>query len=146
MKLRPRNEVIEALKSIILEGDSIDTPWGGSILDHRDINRLLHYLTWYEAKNVFGDSIKASLKDWRDVKSWDIETVKSHIESSLEFAFEKALGQRGISASLMHIVMKMWMWVICDDGLLNGASYSHYGLPYLYKIRDKYFPDMEVEY
>jgi hypothetical protein len=42
--------------------------------------------------------------------------------------------------------MKMWMWTIQDDELLNGASYSHYGLPYLYKIRDKHFPEMEVEY
>jgi len=145
--IRPRAEMIQALKDAAQNAqNSMILPWGESVLDHRDINRLLQYLTLDEAKGIFGDNIRAeTVEEWGERRSWDAKTVTAHIKDSLEFAFEKALNQRGISASLMHTVMIMWMWVIQDDELVHDSYYSNYGLPYLYRIRDKYFPGMRVQ-
>lgn len=60
------------------------------------------------------------------------------LASDLEFAFEKALGQRGISASVMNDVIKMWMWVLDDEELANCEEYAQYGLPLLKKVAVKY--------
>jgi len=46
----------------------------------------------------------------------------------LKFAFEKALDQRGISASLMYDVISMWNWIL-EEGLENFEEYPQYGLP-----------------
>jgi len=146
MNLRPKEEIITALKSAMPVSTFMSVPWGESILDHRDINRLLAYLTLEEAQDTFDAFEDKTIQDWGDVKPWDIQVIKEHIESSLEFAFEKAFNQRGISSSLMHGVMRMWMWVIQDNDLADGDSgYSDYGLAYLYRIRDKHFPDMRPQ-
>ena len=145
MNIKPRNEIIQALKDSGGIQDFMVMPWGESCLDHRDIDRLLRYLTYDEAVEYLGDVFKEGAKDkWGEPQTWDEETVTQHIRDSLEFAFEKALEQRGISAGLMHTVMLMWLWVMQDQELLDECHYTNYGLPYLYRIRDKHFPDMEV--
>ena len=145
MNLRSKEDIIEALKTIDIGDIASSAPWGSSTLDHRDVNRLLAYLTYDEAISAVGNVFKEGAEEeWGDVKPWNVETVTKNMQDSLEFAFEKALNQRGISASLMYDVMCMWVWVIQDDDLLNDAYYSNYGLPFLYRVRDKYFPDMRV--
>lgn len=149
MDIKSREEILTVLKDAFSvqgkAGACIRVPWGKSILDNRDLNRLLAYVTFDEAQAIIGDRLNAQdAGEWGEVKTWDEETVKAHMHSSLSFAFEKALNQRGISASLMHTVMKMWLWVIQDDELLGDAWYDAYGLGYLYAIRDKHFPALEV--
>ena len=59
------------------------------------------------------------------------QNILKQLKGDLEFAFEKALNQRGISSGLMYEVIKMWMWVL-EDPLQNFDEYAMYGLP-LYK-------------
>lgn len=152
MKLRTKEEVIATLKVAFedtLPTEALDAfpslPWGESLLDNRDLNRLLLYLTHDEAIDIFGDNLAARWREWHEVRPWNEQTIMEHICSSLEFAFEKALGQRGIISSLMHGVMRMWMWVIQDEELTKGEPYyDDYGLAYLHRIRNRYFPEMKV--
>lgn len=121
-------------------------PWGETLLDNRDLNRLLLYLTYGEAVDIFGSEVTAGWRGWQEVRPWDEQTIVEHINSSLEFAFEKALGQRSISSLLMHSVMRMWMWIVQDEELVKGdPNYNDYGLAYLYRVRDKYFPEIRPQ-
>ena len=65
------------------------------------------------------------------------ENVLEKLKNDLDFAFSKALGQRGISSSLMHDVIKMWMWVL-DDELSDYEEYAQYGLPLYKRVAVKY--------
>jgi hypothetical protein len=70
-------------------------------------------------------------------KPFTEENVKAKLKGDLAFAFEKALGKRGITAGLMNEVIKMWLWVL-DDPLANFNAYAEYGLPLLKLVAVKY--------
>lgn len=61
-------------------------------------------------------------------QEWTEENIKSQLKSDLEFAFEKALDKRGLSAGEMFYVIKMWNDILEVDIPLQ---YAQYGLPYL---------------
>jgi hypothetical protein len=65
------------------------------------------------------------------------ESVLTWLEKDLDFAFEKALDQRGLSASSMYEVVKMWLWILEDD-LQHFEEYAQYGLPLLKAVAVKY--------
>lgn len=139
MELRTREEIIAVLKDAAPIGNPTSTPWGESLPGHRDINRLLPYLTYNEAKDIFGDIFDK--QNWLITKLWSEKTIMEDIRSSLKFAFEKALDQRGISSWLMHGVMRMWMWVIQDEELTRGdPGYSDYGVVYCTESETGTFP------
>lgn len=68
---------------------------------------------------------------------WTRENVLERLRIDVDFGFEKALNQRGISAALMHEVVKMWMWVLEDD-LQHHEGYALYGLPLFKAVAVKY--------
>ena len=147
MNPRTRDEVIQVLKDSEEKHGFRTMPWGISCLGYRDINRLLKYLSYEEAVECLGDVFKEGVEEnWEEAQTWNAENIEADMRRALDFAFEKAIGQRGISASLMHTVMTMWLWVIQDQDLLDECYYTNYGLPDLYRIRDKHFPDLEVHY
>ena len=61
------------------------------------------------------------------------------LKSDVEFGFEKALDQRGISASLMFYVVLRWNQVL-EEGLENypEENYAMYGLPLFKATAVKY--------
>ena len=65
------------------------------------------------------------------------ENVLSHLEKDVAFGFEKALNKRGISAAMMHAVVKMWNWIL-EEGLENNDAYDPYGLPLFEATATKY--------
>ncbi len=73
------------------------------------------------------------------IKPLTKENILIHLTADLDFAFEKALNKRGISASCMYEVIKMWMWVL-DDELAdsNYDNYPQYGLPLFAAVARKY--------
>jgi len=142
--IQTRETILAALNTAGPLNEFMPVPWGESYLDHRDINRLLKYLTYDEAVGLYPCLISIRREEWVDTKTWDEPTVRAHIKESLDFAFEKALGHRGISADLMHNVMRMWAWVLMDGELAAEETYRDYGLGYLQRFKAKYFPE-EVE-
>ena len=68
--------------------------------------RLAQFCTKEELKklNIFTDE---SIKEWDDskIKDWTEENIIEQLRKDVEFGFEKALNQRGISASIMFDIV-----------------------------------------
>ena len=98
-------------------------------LDGRDLNRIALFLPNSEL-NKLGLSCD---DEKREILPFTREKVMELLEDDLEFAFEKALNQRGLSSACMFEVIKMWNWIL-DEGLEDWSDddYAMYGLP-LYK-------------
>lgn len=99
-------------------------------MDGRDITRLAEFIPHELLKEV---GLRTVDDEHHEHKKLTRQAVMVHLASDLAFAFEKALDQRGISASFMYSVIKMWNWVL-EEGLEDPddeSVYAQYGLPYL---------------
>jgi hypothetical protein len=100
-------------------------------LDGRDLYRLMDFIPEADLPKL-----KLELKPEYVGKHAAVpltrEAVLERLKRDLEFAFEKALNKRGISASLMVEVVAMWNWVL-EEGLEKCPEdmYAQYGLPFL---------------
>lgn len=67
------------------------------------------------------------------------ENVLKQLEEDVRFGFEKALNQRGISASLMFECVMMWNYIL-EEGLESWGEddYAFYGLPLFKATAVKY--------
>jgi len=109
--------------------EAIEAGKESQCLDGRDYGRLCDYFPT-EDWDKLGFSLKEGEKPPK-AKPLTRQNILKQLKGDLEFAFEKALNQRGISSGLMYEVIKMWMWVL-EDPLQNFDEYAMYGLP-LYK-------------
>ena len=81
-----------------------------------------------EQINSFGVTFKEEYKGKHKTIPLTRENVLNKLEGDVAFGFEKALDQRGISASFMYEVVKMWNWIL-EEGLEDFDDYAQYGLP-----------------
>lgn len=65
------------------------------------------------------------------------ENVIALMQEYIDFAFEKAYSQRGISASRSMWKFELWLWVL-EDTEINCKEYSDYGIANLKRITEKY--------
>ena len=117
------NEVMEAIRSKTLTCHSFDG---------REFSRLASYAADDELA-ILGYELKEGVQT-RNIKTWDFATVVQDAREDLDFAFEKARAERGLSASSMYWVMKMWNWVLNDSPIPSkddDDDYNPYGLPFL---------------
>jgi len=123
--MKTREQVLEIIKSEELKSEAIDG---------RDFSRLADFFP-VEDWIYLGFKPKANA----DINPivWSKENLLIQLKRDLEFAFEKALDQRGISASCMYVVVKMWLWIL-EDELSECEEYAQYGLPLLKKVAVKY--------
>lgn len=76
-------------------------------------------------------------------KTWEISTdPKKEILSYLNFAYDKAEDQRGLSAGRSMLHFKTWIW-LDDENFYNEIiemidDYTNYGIPTLDKISEHY--------
>ena len=116
-----------------------------SSIDGRDYGRLVDFFE-VEHYEAFGFKLKEGADpSGIEVQEWTEENVLKQLACDVEFGFEKALNKRGLSASAMHGVVQMWMWVLEDELASEEKSdelYAQYGLPYLKAVALKYgFPN-----
>lgn len=107
------------------------TARGAQCIDWRDFNRLGDFMTLEQLEAV-GLNLKAELRDTWVAKEWTRENILAQLASDLDFGFEKALDQRGISAGLMLEVVQMWVIALEDEGIKDydfEGNYAQYGLP-----------------
>jgi len=124
-----QQEVIAAVKSKSFRFNAIDG---------RDASRLIEFFPKSEWP-TFG--MKPTNDDPFEPKPWTREAVVEQMRDDVAFGFEKALDKRGISASLMHGVVMMWLFVLNDD-LKTHDEYAQYGLPLLKAVAVKFgFPN-----
>lgn len=137
--MRTLNEILSNFKSNCLDG--------------RDTYRLWAFIPWDVAKNYpdFLENVKEEYRNeemWMSkiyVKPYTRENILEQLRSDVAFGFEKALDRRGISASFMFEVVRMWNWVLNEDEELTNWSsnnYAMYGLPLFKATAIKYgFPN-----
>lgn len=74
------------------------------------------------------------------------ETVLKKMSDYFEYAVEKCVGQRGISASRSVEHYEEWVWLLGDDEFLREmkeTEYEPYGAPILLKVAERYGFDSE---
>ncbi len=106
---------------------------GHSTIDHRPKNRL----TAYTPANQLADlnHSVAEGQTW-DPAPWDLETITPVFIVDLEFAIEKAENERGISASLMHDVIRMWLHAATlPEPDIDYGEGSGYGLAFFKAVK-----------
>lgn len=105
-------------------------------IDGRDLHRLMNFIPEKDLK-----ALGLILKDGHVGKHKHIALTKRNVLTQLkkdvEFGFEKALNQRGISSSLMAYTVQMWNWIL-EEGLEDFDRYAQYGLPIFKATAVKY--------
>ena len=98
-------------------------------LDGRDAARLASFVKEEDLPKL-GISIEEGHEGEHKNIDWTEENILKQLKSDVEFGFEKALGRRGISAGLMHEVVRMWNGIL-ENGLNadDDSDYPMYGLP-----------------
>lgn len=104
-------------------------------IDGRDFSRIIRFFPVSEWKQ-FGTELKKGIEA-PPPEEFTKESVLSCLKSDVDFGFEKALNRRGISASCMYEVVKMWMWIL-EDNLQHFEDYAQYGLPLFKAVALKY--------
>lgn len=106
-------------------------------LDDRFGRRFSGFLTEGQARAI-GWTLKEGY-EWPEPKEWTKENILEQLRADVAFGFEKALDQRGISASLMFDVVLKWNRVL-EDGLedWDEDNYAQYGLPLFKATAVKY--------
>ena len=105
-------------------------------IDGRDLNRLFQFIPESELGD-FGIELKPEYVGTHKHIDFTRENVLAQLKKDVEFGFEKALDQRGISAGLMAEVVMMWNWVL-EEGLEDFDDYPMYGLPIFKATAVKY--------
>ena len=114
--------------------DVIKAGRNSECLDGRDYARLTEFFPVSDWEKL-GFEPKEGIE--YTPKPWTRESILEQLTKDVDFGFEKALNRRGISASMMYEVIKMWMWVL-EDELEKFADYAHYGLPLFKAVAVKY--------
>ena len=109
-----------------------------TFLDDRFGSRLIQFLTEEEMATI-GYTLKDEYKGKHEPIEWTRENILAQLKEDVEFGFEKALNQRGISSSLMFDVVRKWNKVL-EEGLENWDEneYAMYGLPLFKATAVKY--------
>jgi len=116
--------------------DQIAVGYKSETIDGRDLYRLAQFIP--ESRfGEFGLTLKPEFVGKHEHKEFTKENVLAQLKSDVEFGFEKALNQRGISSSLMAEVVQMWNWIL-EDGLEGFEEYAQYGLPLFKATAIKY--------
>ena len=109
----------------------------GMLLDDRFGIRFSDFLTEEQAKQI-GFVVKEGYT-WPKPKEWTRENILEQLKKDVDFGFEKALNQRGISSGLMFDVVLRWNKVL-EEGLedWDEDNYAQYGLPLFKATAVKY--------
>ena len=119
--------------------EQISESYKSNTLDGRDLNRLAQFIP-FNMLSSFGLKLKEGVteEEWnKNVKEFTKENILIQLEKDVDFGFEKALNQRGISAGLMAEVVQMWNWIL-EEGLEDFDEYPMYGLPIFKATAIKY--------
>ena len=125
LKMKTLNEILDNYKDYAV------------VLDDRFGSRLAKFLTEEQLEKI-GFKYDGD-EPYPEPKEWTRENILEQLKSDVEFGFEKALDQRGISASLMFYVVLRWNQVL-EEGLENypEENYAMYGLPLFKATAVKY--------
>lgn len=113
-------------------------------------NDLLRFIDYKHIKHLLKEEVTE--QEWdKDVLPLSEEVIRKEMEKDMDFATNKALNHRGISAVRSIETMKAYVWLLEDmesyDYLCDHGNFQNYGMPMLKFIADKYkiaFPCSEA--
>ncbi len=110
-----------------------------TFMEDRFGRRLLDFLTLEQAEKIGFEIKKEYKKDWKVKKEWTRENILEQLKKDVEFGWEKACDERGISSSLMFDVVMSWNKVL-EEGLedFDEDNYAMYGKPLFIATAEKY--------
>lgn len=108
---------------------------------------LISYLPVDQAREFLKPEVTA--EQWEEGRlPLDRETVIRQMGEYMDFAWEKANDERGLSAIRSVQKMQAWLFLLGDAELLafaeNDRNYAPYGKPILRRICDAYELQVEV--
>ena len=110
-------------------------------LDRRFTKRFIDFLPTEEWG---GYGFKYTGKEPYTPKEWTEENVLEQLKKDVEFGYEKAISERGISSELMAMVVNAWCKVL-ENGLnLNGDD-GYYHIRQFMKVAEHYGWKLESE-
>lgn len=103
---------------------------------------LLPYLTFDKAKAFLEPGQLVAQENFWKQQGWpqqqDAEDITREMQQYMEFAWQKCLGHRGISAHGNVVKMAAWLFLLGNDELvdicINEDKYNPYGAPILAHI------------
>lgn len=104
-------------------------------LDDRFGVRFCSFLTEEQGKSIGFKVVDG--EEWDEPKEWTEENVLAQLKRDVEFGWEKACDERGISASLMYEVCKSWCKVL-ENEFAEFDEYGSYGKPLFYRLAKCY--------
>lgn len=117
--------------------------WEGA-WDGRDKSRFARFVPFEDCPKAGlepNDGIDAT--SWGDVVPWTEEKILEQLKDDVLFGYEKATGQRGLSANCMFYVVNMWC-ILLENGL-EEDSYSNYGVEFFQKVATHYGWEKELQ-
>lgn len=134
--MRTEAEVLAKIVQVGEEGDMLGFSRGA----------LLPFLSFEAAKPFLIPD--ATAEQWNPLPLTS-DGVVGQMREYMDFAWEKALGHRGLSASRSVAKMREWLWLLGDDegvAFADGdGNYQNYGVPVLAYICEKYDLPMPTE-
>lgn len=106
-------------------------------LDDRFGKRLCKFLTVEQMHQICYAYIDEEAAKAHTPLPFTEENVLKQLKEDVEFGWEKACNQRGISAGMMHDVVEAWCKVL-ENGLAGSLGYSPYGKPLFMAVAEKY--------
>lgn len=106
--------------------------------DGRNVTRLLKYIPVDQWSDLgFEPREGADLSN--HPTPYTEENVRESLAHDLDFAFEKAHGERGISSAAMFEVIRTWLYCLGDDETRGTEDdYHSYGMPLYREVAEKY--------
>lgn len=102
---------------------------------------LIDYMTFENAKPYLQEEYVAKVENGEE--KWEMKTdPKKEILEYLDFAYDKAEGERGLSAGRSMLHFRTWIW-LDDESFYNEVinlidNYTNYGIPALNRISKRY--------
>lgn len=105
-----------------------------TVLDDRFGTRLCDFLTEEQGKKIGFTVVDGC--EWGEVKEFTEENVLKQLKEDIEFGYEKAMDERGISANLMYEVVRAWLKVLEDEN--EYPDYDDYGKEFFEEVAKNY--------
>lgn len=125
--MRTQEEIVERIHEVKT------SDWMGTQVDD-----LLDFLTFESAKEFLKPE---ATKDKWEILELTKDFVLDAMRKYMDFAWEKCLGHRGISASRSLDHFRAWIWLLGDDQVLKDmeeTEYAQYGAPQLRMLCEHY--------
>lgn len=113
-----------------------------TFMDDRFGRRLCDFLTTQQMKQIGFVCIDEEKMSSSRPKEWTEENILQQLKADVQFGWQKAQNERGISSSFMYEVVKAWCKVL-ENEFADFDDYAPYGKPLFRAVANKYGFELE---